>query len=585
MSPRKRIGMGCSSEDLVYSYSTFAALLFMNADRARARSAHGPVSCRAAVQRARWSRSVLVSALCGLASGCGADASSSDSEPTWPSGSPPAEEDPESGLEVRFESANADPLAPRQQRELVVLVSPPKAHTVRLGLLDARDAALDVSSVVTDTQGRARVWLTAPSSTGPFGVRAQVGATSTDLALSVSARELATVEIVPVYTGRRNVLEWVASVHVGRSCAEFDPIPEDSVAFARFSADQTAQIANVALGPELAVTVRAGQFVGGCADVTPGFAGDTLRIEVPVSDRRLDLRGTFLEVALGLGDRDSAFLGMLEEGVRQTTEAFRTANSTDFQALLDTMELGLDGRARERFRTARAEANWEVTSSSSADNGAPHLSLAIASWVEVGRKALLSARAFETRLLPSDADPEQAPSLVVDRMGQIDADRLDLQSHSLSWDSDSSDWLSFKATLVWDHARLITELARGPALAETGASSVADALSIVAQCEELGPRLVSSDGPAVALLNASCGPTCLSALCSNALSQMWDRAYAESSAGSVALSLAAAGTATVGEQAQAIGLEGNWIGKLTHTDVEEQTAGTVRGNAPRYSLR
>ncbi|HEY8946181.1 MAG TPA: hypothetical protein VIM73_18145 [Polyangiaceae bacterium] len=481
--------------------------------------------------------------------------------------------------ELLLQARTTAPLVPREQRELTVTVRPSAAHTVRFLLVDAGDAALDRGTLVTDTTGRGTLWLTAPSTTGTFTVRASVGTLLADLTLSVSPRELTTIEIVPRYGGRRTVTEWVASVHVGRTCSDFLPVPRESNTYVRFAPGEIGRIAKIPLGPELAVTLRAGQFASGCTQVRAGSIQDRLSVDVPVTDRPLSLAQTQLELALGLSAQDTAFTTVVARGVDSVSAAFRGDATDDASALLDAMEASATGSARSRFQVARNTGAWDTLLANPTNSGAAALGTTLARWVEVGRTALLSTRAFEGRLSPNAEDPTVA-ELAIDRVGQVSADRIGANAEMTSWAADPSDTLSFKGVVSWDHARLIGELALGPATAETGATTVPAALASVARCDALAGRLARE--ASAAELTASCDVTCLATLCKTALLEMWTRALAESPA---TLNLAAAGGSTIGEQAQAVGLDGNWVGKLVLNEEMRETGGEMRGSAPRYTAR
>jgi hypothetical protein len=523
----------------------------------------------------------LVTGLAIVAAGCSAAASEPGPSLEATGGSPTSPPSMvEDTVDVRLELEETSPLVAREQRELSVIVSPGGARTVRFALVDARDAALDRSLVVTDTSGRANVWLTAPSSVGSFGVRAHVGSATAEVQLSVSARDRATVEVVPLYEGRRAVSEWVGSVHVGRRCSDFEGIPPESVTFARFGPDQTARLAGVPLGPELAVTVRTGQFARGCTEVAAGASSEKLRVEVPITDLPLALEDTRLEIALGLTPQDPAFSTAIRRGVEAATEAFRDGQANDVAALLDAMEAALPGPTQTEFRAAR-DANASLDQPAGA-SGANHLTDTLARWLETGRVALLSTRAFEGTLSPGSARPDRQPNLEIARIGQIEAGELNVAVTMTSWLADASDTLSFAGQVSWNHARLISELARGPATAETGATDIPGAMAVVARCDQLGASLAA--GTAGATLAMACSPTCLAAACKTALGTMWERAKT-ASIGEATLNVAAAGIATVGEQAQATGIEGSWVGKLTLSDDSNETSGDLHGTAPRYTAR
>jgi hypothetical protein len=60
---------------------------------------------------------------------------------------------------------------------------------------------------------------------------------------------------------------------------------------------------------------------------------------------------------------------------------------------------------------------------------------------------------------------------------------------------------------------------------------------------------------------------------------LWDRLRNFSGTGLERLAFTAAGSASVGSEAQAIGLEGSWVGRLASTD-SASTGGPLRGFAP-----
>src|SRR5688572_19897838 len=129
------------------------------------------------------------------------------------------------GPSLVFRPATALTIAPREERELTVAVSPPARHVVRLGLLAGEtgegpaDAALDRSEGSTDENGIVTAILTAPSVPVTFSVRASIDdGPMTSLAVSVSASGFAELEVVPSYAGARPVTDWVATVRAGLTC-------------------------------------------------------------------------------------------------------------------------------------------------------------------------------------------------------------------------------------------------------------------------------------------------------------------------------------------------------------------------------
>jgi hypothetical protein len=484
---------------------------------------------------------------------------------------------------VRFEPASTLDLAPRQERQIIVVVSPARAHEVHFALLGAHDAALDRSSLVTDVTGRGSVRLTAPSVPAEFSLQAQAGSVSARLAVSVAARAFTSVEVVPRYTGRRPVTEWVASVHTAPlRCASFTAIPRDAELYARIAADKTAMITNVPLEKALAVTMRTGQFAGGCVDVPPRSSGGSFRVEVPVVDRPLELERTSLDIAFGIGQHDPTFVAALAAGLSAVNSAFLGGNASDGSALLDAMELELKQSLRPVFRTARADLGWD--GAPAVKNGRPsRLTETITRWVTAGQSALFSQRAFEGHLSSDPANWMAPPILRADRIAELDAESVTAEVSDTSWMADATDTLAFSGTLEWHQGELVTSLAEAPALAEAGAPDVASALASIVDCTALGSELLRGSVTSVTTLASYCDAACLASACRSALATRWERARAVDQKAS--LTVYATGAATIGNQAQAVEMAGNWVGKLTLGSAVGDTGGNVRGAAPRYTAR
>lgn len=535
---------------------------------------HGP--------SARYVRAVAAILLCGAVPSCGANDASSFAPPS-PSaagGSPGQVE-----VSIRFDSDGPLVLGPREAREIKVVVSPPTARDVRFALLNAHDAALDRSAVVTDTKGQASVGLTAPSSLVSFTLQAFVGGAVASLPAVVRSPNSTRVEVVPVYSGSRKVEEWVASVHPERTCAGFGPVPrDDSKHFSRIAADQSASIGPVAPFPEFAVTLRAGQYVGGCTDVKDWAPSKELRISVIGLDNPIDLEASDLDVALGVPAQDPAFSRAVEQGLAALREAFRSGADTDATALLDAMESELGRAARRELQAARAGSDLDGALTAHARVGRSGLSDTLNEWVRVGQSALFSPRAFEGSL---SADPEGTrgvPSFVLERVGQLAAADLDAQVTRTTWSADRSDTLAFGATISFQHAALLAGLAAAPGRAATGALDGPTALAKAADCAAIAKVLEEAALRESIELSASCDSSCLATACAGAVATLWNRAATQDL--EATLTLTAVGHAEVGNRAQVIEVpSGEWVGRLALLEAVDETDGSVRADAPRYSAR
>jgi len=203
---------------------------------------------------------VAATSLSLLLSGCSSAAKSEDAaassapSPSEPNG------DGAGATAIAF-SDEGVVLIPGQARTLSLTVLPPATYTVRLALVgDAADAYLSASELVTDDSGKGSFTLTAPSSPKTFSIRASVGTRSAEIQ-ATPATGYTTVEVVPVYSGRRKITDWVGTVSVGSSCDTTVVPPPDGALSA--TAPDHPRIADVLLGTPLTVTIRAGHFAGG----------------------------------------------------------------------------------------------------------------------------------------------------------------------------------------------------------------------------------------------------------------------------------------------------------------------------------
>ena len=188
---------------------------------------------------------------------------------------------------IRFEDAS---LAsdPGSVHSLVVRVEPPGNYTVRLALVgDARDAALDLSDAPTDDNGEAAVSMTAPSSAASYTLRASVDTLVATLPVSV-AEAFTTLQVVPSYAGKRPITSWIATVQTHARCDPAETVPpSDGPLLGEATGGLAPAVENVPVGPSLRVTVRAGQFVGGCAELPNGVPSERASVSIPVTDRPL----------------------------------------------------------------------------------------------------------------------------------------------------------------------------------------------------------------------------------------------------------------------------------------------------------
>lgn len=475
-------------------------------------------------------------------------------------------------------------LAPREQRELQLVVTPARAHHVQLTLLGAEsaatapdDAALDHAEVETNAAGLARVVLTAPSAPTTFALRAQVGSASATLPITMSSTALLTLILHPRYEGRRAFSGYTATAYPGVSCVEIAPgMAPNAGLLVRANPDAPLELVDVPAAAKIAVVVSAGSVARGCTTVQSPLPRADTDVSVELKDVAINLAETKLDTLFALEAGDTAFADELTSALSVVTLALRNDAESELSAVLDAMAASLSGSRRTTFDDARSEASWDTRLASA---GAEPLSKALERWSEQARPAL-SARTIEAKLAKND-DQGATPSLTLSRIGDAPAADIELSVDADSWATDTSDTLALAASVSWPASSLLTALVAAPARAETGLQDVAAALSQVLGCQTLGERMTGGDEDSVVAFAQQCDAACATALCDGAVDALWQAARAASGSESTQLSLQVSGAATLGAKTQIVSLSGNWVGRLSHGDEETQTGGAFAGFAPR----
>ncbi|MEB2313453.1 MAG: hypothetical protein OZ921_17285 [Sorangiineae bacterium] len=464
-----------------------------------------------------------------------------------------------------FEPSRTITLLPNEHRELSVRATPRGAYLVRFALLGGfADASLDAGEALTNADGAASVRLVAPGGPAAFTVRASVGAGVTaELPVSVSASGFASLDVRPSYAGKRAVSMWVASVHAGTSCAALTGTPPpDGALVAQSLVTSAPRIDSVPIGPLLAVTVRAGHFAGGCADLKSVLADELNVVSVPVIDRPLQLGGTDLDVALGL-DGDG-WRKPLATRAGPTADALLGGAPDDLAALLDAMSGSLTPDQARAFDDARSAGGWDALLSAALGGPTPPTLLRdrLTAWMTAGVAALGSGAAFEGHLFGA-APSAGSAELELERVGGIAASEAGFATRYLvSWTGDTGDTVALGAQLAWLPSRLLTALAVAPALADSpGAQSVPEALERAVGCSAVADTLTAHGAleplPGLDAERAA-------ALCRAGLGVLWQRVRDATGDDWTTgkLEVSAAGVARVDDEAGPASFSGSWIGKL-----------------------
>ena len=477
-------------------------------------------------------------------------------------------------------------LWPGQEQELRVEARPAGRYLVKFALLgETLDASLDKSEDYTipdDTidAGVAVVTLTPPSSSSEvtgFTVRASVGtAVSAETVVTINEGALASLEVTPLYAGKRAVTSWVAAAHKGTDCTELGAGPiEGGDWISEPTAGEAAPlIEKVPVGGVTAVTLRAGFFAGGCTEVSRLIAGETNSVEVTVTDVPIRTEDTELDVMLH-GDQDTvtaAWEEAIEGFISEAIDAMVAGSSNDVEALLDAMEEASTVEYDpEAYAAARAAGGWSDTvatvfSEVAADAPAETLMRSHAErWMSSGASALRD-HSIEGRLAAPGNRPGEADLTLHQFWGVSQPlGRVAHADYKVSWTADPDDTVSLKATLSWTPTQLLIELAAPHAQAEVESAETApEALAELIRCNQLGAALASNDTDSSGESGEAfegCGADCMAQLCETAVAAIWQRAGG--AVPSATLLVSSTAEATVNEYALPERFEGTWWGILS----------------------
>jgi hypothetical protein len=475
---------------------------------------------------------------------------------------------------LEFDDEGTLELAPGEERAVAVIGSPPARYEVSFSLIgEAAGAWLDRTSVVADPSGRASVTLHAPNLASTFRLRATIkDGPSAELGVSVSDKGFGTIRIVPDYAGTREATEWTGSVKAGTTCAEIAPtLPEEpeGALVATAPADEPGvEIKSAPVGPNLAVAIRAGRAMWGCADVPDLAAGEVRDVTVTVKDGPIDLAATNLDLALTFEQDDT--VGALFAGVAERMLDAFLPEGGEAAALLDAMQLAAPVEQAGTFADHRLMMSWDGLAAAHLAGLPVPLRTVCQGWAA----AALPAGPFEiTARLAGIADvPGKAWTEVVS-IGPVLAENAGVPStaHQMSWTADPGDILRLTGAVYWVPSRFLGAAAWLGAQAELpGAASMGDALAGAALCGDLAATLVGYP---------ECDAGCLAGLCAAGLAARWEAALdavpMPGLAGTVAIS--ASGPGTVDQDAAPMGWSAEWLGKISDGENEATVQGTVEG--------
>jgi hypothetical protein len=464
--------------------------------------------------------------------------------------------------------------------EIAARVQPPGEHLVRFALVgQARDAFLSDDLVRTDADGIAKTKLTVLSASPGFEVRAAVGDLNQALPVVTLDANIGTLILEVIYPGHRPIPGWVASVHVGSTCADLtDPAFSADGEHVTPGAGGTVQIDNVPANRPLAAVIRAGHFAGGCRNIGALKAGANTITEIDVVDRPLQLAEMSLQLTLSV-DATEALNPALDELAFRAVKPLNGGASNDLDALLDAMsEMANDSVA---FEQARSQRDWVDVLVRALPDNLPGTGLRtfVHGWMSTGLRELSAPGAIAGTLGPPNTEGQA--SLQLATVANFDAAAAGFVPGNVALlSAETDDLLRVGTTLEWQPSPFLVAAAERAAIAESPATrhSVPEALAEAFDCGNVASLLVDA-GSTPGQAYPGCGENCMRTLCEGAMSTLWSRVK-DTSLPSVPWQLTGATHVTIDTEARPQSIDGNWIGSLTLSDFGDASIeGPIRGQS------
>jgi hypothetical protein len=527
---------------------------------------------------------LLLLAACSV--GSNADLSNDNGTAGISSGGQPGSSELPSTLE--FEQVGE--LAAREQIGLTLQALPPKVYHVRFALPsdagDPLDAVLDRAEADTDENGVATVVLTASSGSATFAVRASVANQVTaKLMVTVKDSGFAVVQVQPSYPSLlRDPTTWIATAHPNKTCADVPgiPPPDGPLQATPAAKGEAPVITGVPAGTPLAITLRSGHFVGGCASVAQLPPGPTKQlVEVAVLNRPIDLAASKLSISLGLAAPETSWSGLLTSAESAVLMALPGTSTDDIDMLLDAMR-DVSTDERQAFEAARKAEGWDALLKASwGASASSKLRDVVKSWLGGGRETFgaLQQPLLEGRIDPGGASQSNA-HLTLLKVAGLEPKRAGFASPTLvSWSAGSDDNVTIGTDIYVVASELATALAEQSALADSnGATTAVEALDEAVDCSVVAATLVAA-GSQAALAYGTCDAACLESSCRQALDVIWLRGSAATGLDPARMIVTATGHAHVGDVAEVAGMGGSWIGELRGANGTQKTGGNLTATA------
>jgi hypothetical protein len=326
-------------------------------------------------------------------------------------------------------------------------------------------------------------------------------------------------------------------------------------------------IAHVPVGAELAVTLRAGHFAWGCAPAPTLTADATVEVPVMVIDKPLDLAKANLAATFTYDPDPTTYPAFLAEAVGALDDAFMPTGEGEGTIVLNAMAASTG--APGAFAQQRIDGGWDAIAGQHFALLSQGLRDTCAAWATAG--LALQPTSFQANVI-AGAKPGQALVAVTQLGAFAPATVGAAGASSCMWSTQPDDVVLLTGALTFEPSLFAGVSSLAPALAaEPGATTVADALALAADCPGLAKALGSF---------ANCDVGCVADLCGTAISLRWKAALGASAqaAALARIDFQASANATIDDYANPVSLGGDWIGKASEGSVTSEVKGNVTAN-------
>lgn len=330
---------------------------------------------------------------------------------------------------------------------------------------------------------------------------------------------------------------------------------------------------DVPVGPNLAIYVRGGFYMWGCADEPNLEAGDTIEVEVQVVNRPIDLSDAVLDVTLGFTPDATEWAALLDESKVTMAAALLGGHADEPTALLAAMS------AEASDPTAFDEASTTGSWPSLTDTHLAGLAATIVETVDEFAADGMSAEPDDFVGQLATVDPDAGYALfTLERLGSVSPEESGVPAEYLmTLTADPDDTVRVGGGVYWMASRHIGVVAAKQAATEHPSfNGMGAILGHIIDCPSLS---VSLGG------YAGCNTSCLEQLCVQGLDSMWSEALdASPNAAQVgAVTLQASGAATFDEHAALTGFDGQWVGRVTNGLLDAKVEGVVSAQEAQLS--